>query len=48
LHDLDKRLLSSVLQRALLYIKGDEQSGTQDLEIIIDFAAEVLADSDIY
>ena len=48
LQDLDKRLLSSVLQRALLYIEGDEQSGTQDLDIIIDFAAEVLADSDIY
>ena len=48
LHDLEKRLLSCIVQRAILYVKGDDQLGTMDLELIIDFAAEIIADRDIY
>lgn len=48
LFDLDKRLLSQIVQRAFVYVKGDDQLGTMDLELIIDFAAEILADKDIY
>ena len=31
-----------------MHVKGDDQLGTMDLELIIDFAAEIIADKDIY
>ena len=45
---MENRLLTCIAQRALIYVKGDDQLGTIDLELIIDFVAEIIAEKDLY
>ena len=46
LYDLELPTISSIIQRSLSFIKGDEELGQSDLDLILMFASDAFADRD--